>query len=69
MSGCSAGATAQGYIEIPATHRHTDRQTDRQLNKVLSRGDGSSTAAKISADLRPSADGSTVHTSLVAGSG
>ena len=65
MSGCSAGATAQGYIEIPATHR----QTDRQLNKVLSRGDGSSTAAKISADLRPSADGSTVHTSLVAGSG
>jgi len=31
--------------------------------------DGSSTVAKIAADLRPSADGSAVHTSLEAGSG
>ena len=30
---------------------------------------GSSTVAKIAADLRPSADRSTVHTSLVAGGG
>ena len=30
--------------------------------------DGSSTVAKITADLRPSADGSAVRTSLVAGS-
>jgi len=31
--------------------------------------DGSSTVAKIAADLRPSADGSAVRTSLVAGGG
>jgi len=31
--------------------------------------DGGSTAAKIAADLRPSADGSAVRTSLVAGGG
>ena len=31
--------------------------------------DGSSTVAKIAEDLRPSADGSPVRTSLVAGSG
>jgi len=31
--------------------------------------DGSSTVAKIAADLRPSADGSAVRTSLVAGCG
>jgi len=31
--------------------------------------DSSSTVAKIAADLRPSADGSAVRTSLVAGSG
>jgi len=31
--------------------------------------DSSSTAAKIAADLRPSADGSAVRTSLVAGGG
>ena len=31
--------------------------------------DGSSTVAKIEADLRPSADGSAVRTSLVAGGG
>jgi len=31
--------------------------------------DGSSTVAKIAADLRPSADGSEVRTSLVAGGG
>ena len=30
---------------------------------------GSSTVAKIAADLRPSADGSAVRTSLVAGDG
>ena len=30
--------------------------------------DGSSTVAEITADLRPSADGSAVRTSLVAGS-
>jgi len=31
--------------------------------------DGSSTVAKIAADLRPSADESAVHTSLVVGGG
>jgi len=31
--------------------------------------DGSSTVAKIAADLRPSADGSAVRTSLAAGGG
>jgi len=31
--------------------------------------DGSSTVAKIAADLRPPADGSAIRTSLVAGGG
>ena len=35
----------------------------------MSPADGSSTAAKIAADLRPSAEGSAVRTSLVAGGG
>jgi len=47
------------------------------LNKVSPRGrrddmphaDGSTKAAKIASDLRPSAEGSAVHTSLVAGGG
>jgi len=35
----------------------------------MPRADGSSTVAEIAADLRPSADGSEVRTSLVAGGG
>jgi len=63
------------------TERH-DTQTNSEnkpYNKVSPRGrrndmppppaDGSLTAAKIAADLRPSADGSAVRTSLVAGGG
>jgi len=57
--------------------RIDDMPVMRANNKVLPRGrrddmltaDGSSTVAKIAADLRPSADGSAVRTSLVAGGG
>jgi len=55
-------------------HSGTRRET---ANKVSARGrrddmppaDGSLTVAKIAADLRPSADGSAVRTSPVAGGG
>jgi len=61
------------------TERHDTQinSENKPYNKVSSRGrrndmppaDGSLTAAKIAADLRPSADGSAVRTSLVAGGG
>jgi len=57
---------------------HSKHDAASKSNKVSPPGaarryappaDGSSTVAKIAADLRPSADGSTVRTSLVAGGG
>jgi len=64
--------TAHAVFTAPRPERHP--QSDF-LNKVSPRGlrddmpppaDGSSTVAKIAADLRPSADGSAVRTSVVA---
>ena len=65
-------------VEVSVTTGRIDAMpVTRANNKVLPRGrrddmptaDGSSTVAKIAADLCPSADGSAVRTSLVAGGG
>ena len=63
--------TAHAVFTAPRPERHPPSDF---LNKVSPRGlrddmppaDGSSTVAKIAADLRPSADGSAVRTSVVA---
>jgi len=63
--------TAHVVFTAPRPERHPPSDF---LNKVSPRGlrddmppaDGSSTVAKIAADLRPSADGSAVRTSVVA---
>jgi len=73
-NGTSIGPAVLAGLTV-VTNRHTDRP--RYFDKVSPRGrqddmppaDGSSTVANIAADLRPSADGSAVRTSLVAGGG
>jgi len=44
-----------------------NKVSPRQRRDDMPPADGSSTVAKIAADLRPSADGSSVRTSLVTG--
>ena len=48
-------------------HHHHHHHHHHDMHPPV--GDGSSTVAQIAADLRPSADGSTVRTSLVVGGG
>jgi len=48
---------------------HTEHGIAPRAARRYAPADGSSTVAKIAADLRPSADGSAVRTSLVAGGG
>jgi len=63
---------------VDADTLNDDKNTERHDTQINSENkpyndmppaNGSSTAAKIAADLRPSADGSAVRTSLVAGGG
>jgi len=53
----------------PALLANSNKLSPRGRRDDMPPADGSSTVAKIAADLRPSADGSAVRTSLVAGSG
>ena len=53
----------------PALLANSNKLSPRGRRDDMPPADGSSTVAKIAADLRPSADGSVVRTSLVAGSG
>ena len=46
-----------------------NKQVSEYRRDDMPPADGSSTVAKIAADLRPSADGSAFRTSLVAGGG
>jgi len=69
---CRTGYTAK----LPQRVIHTDIYSERN-RKVAPRGratiytpaNGSSTVAKFAADLRPSADGYAVRTSMVASGG
>jgi len=60
---------SSGYGANRGTKQHKNEEAPRGRRDDMPPTDGSSTVAKIAADLRPSADGSALCTSLVAGGG
>ena len=52
-------------MELYDVHRVSNKVSPRRRRDDMLPADGSSTVAKIAADLRPSADGFAVRTSLV----